>query len=214
MDVFRTNYTKSVTADSDGCVKVWDMGTGDLCSINTYGYGHIETITGVSSSSLSEHIFATCSRDKSFKMWDYRQPKPVQCENGTCSRYAYTSLYWTQANESNEQLFIGDESGHINTVDIRYMSKIFNRIKHFDSAIHKVKFEQKLYAVLGNSNVVKVVDTEEDHKIVYENAEAMDYVRDVYWNEKNAFYTIGWDTEIRCHVICWTGNELIIPEKL
>lgn len=201
MDVFRANYTKSVTADSDGCVKVWDMGTGDLYSMNTYNYGHIDTISGLSSSSSSEHIFATCSRDKAFKVWDYRQSKPVQNQTD-CSQYAYTTLYWTHPNESNEQLYIGDETGHVNTVDMRYMSKFLNRIKYFDSPIHKIKFEQRRYVVLGNSNVIKVADTEQGHKVVYQNGESVDYVRDVHWNEKTAFYTIGWDMKMQSHWIC------------
>lgn len=201
MDIFSANYTKAVTGDSDGCIKIWDMGTGDLCSLHTYHYGHIDLVPSISSKHTSEYIFASCSHDKSFKIWDYRQSEPVVNINTKSSKYGLTSIYWTGLNESNEELYIGDETGCINIVDTRNMSTFVNTIQYFHSPIHKIKFEQKRFVILGIDKTVKVVDITDKPIIIYDNNDQIDYVRDAYWCDKNKFYTVGWNMQVKRHLI-------------
>lgn len=201
MDIFSENHTKAVSGASDGCIKIWDMGTGDLFSLHTYDYGHIDMVTSISSKKTSEFIFASCSHDKSFKIWDYRQPKPVVNINTKSSKYGLTTLYWTRLDESNEELYIGDETGHINIVDTRNMSKVLNKIQYYDTPIHKIKFEQKRFVVLGIDKTVKVVDIKQNQKVIYDNSDSIDYARDAYWCEKNKFYTVGWNMQVKMHLL-------------
>lgn len=77
VDIFSTENTKSVSVSSDACIKIWDMGVGDLTSINTMRNTHSDNISGVSASHNLENTFATCSRDKTALLWDTREIRPA-----------------------------------------------------------------------------------------------------------------------------------------
>lgn len=53
-------------------------------------------------------------------------------------------------------------------------------------------------AVIGNTNAVLVYTNLEDSPI-YNNEEAHNFVRDVYWDSDNSFYTVAWDKKLRHH---------------
>lgn len=53
-------------------------------------------------------------------------------------------------------------------------------------------------AVIGNTNAVLVYKNLEDSPI-YNNEEAHNFVRDVYWDSDNSFYTVAWDKKLRHH---------------
>lgn len=200
MDIFRKDGFKALTGSSDGTIKIWDMGAGDLLSLNTYRYAHTDSITGISTSSKEGDIFVTCSRDKCFNIWDKRLAKPIVDYNENHS-VAYTTIYWSLNNECDDKIVLGDELGSVHTVDTRNLKEFVHSFRPFETPIHKISFENNLCAVLANSNQVKVFKVDDSFNKLYENSEALDYVRDVQWTGSDEFYTIGWDSQLRKHKI-------------
>lgn len=198
LDLFHKDGTKALTGSTDCCIKVWDLGGGDLCSNHTYRNAHAGHITGLSSSHSMPAVFSSCSRDKKWAIWDYRLVKPITTLSPTHD-FPYTTLYWCDSQENNEHLFVGDESGSVYVFDIR------NPIKHIEVftacnyPIHKLSFEGTFLAVLGQTNVFKVFDTSKGNKEIYTNSDAKSNVRDIYWSDVNSFYTIAWDTGLQKH---------------
>lgn len=176
------------------------MGAGDLTSLNTYRYAHSDSITGVSTAHTSQ-LFATCSRDKSLNIWDIRLAQPV-IDYSETNAYALTAIVWTTAAQANETIFYGDDGGNIYSIDLRCLTEPLATIKAFDSPVHKIKFRKKLFGTLGNTNQIRVYDsTPQMPQIVYENSDALDYVRDFVWNTDESLHSVGWDSQVRTHII-------------
>lgn len=197
LDLFHKNGTKALTGSTDCCIKVWDLGGGDLCSNHTFRHAHAGHITGLSSSHSMPSVFSSCSRDKKWALWDYRERKPITSMSLTHD-FPYTAIYWSD-DWSNENLYIGDESGSVYVFDIRdplRHIKVFTASNH---PIHKLSFEGRVLAVLGQTNVFKVFDTSKGNKEIYSNSDAKSNVRDIHWSDVNSFYTIAWDTGIQYH---------------
>lgn len=198
LELFHKDGTKALTGSTDCCVKVWDLGGGDLCSSSTYRHAHTAHVTGLSSSHSMPTVFASCSRDRKWAIWDYRQRKPITAISLTHD-FPYTALYWSDSQENNENLFVGDESGSVYAFDIRNPTVHIEAITAFNYPIHKLSFEGKFMAVLGQTNAIKVFDTSKGNENVYTNSDAKSNVRDIYWNDVSSFYTIAWDTGLQKH---------------
>lgn len=198
LSLFHKNGTKALTGSTDYCIKVWDLGGGDLFSCNTYRNAHASHITGLSSSHSMPAVFASCSRDRKWAIWDYRQRKPITTMSLTHD-FPYTTVYWSDSQESNENLFVGDESGSIYLFDTRNPVRHLNDITALDHPIHKLSFEGKFLAVLGQTNVLKVFDTSKENKEIYANTDAKSNVRDIHWSDVRSFYTIAWDSGLQKH---------------
>jgi len=198
VDLFHKDATKALTGSTDCCIKVWDIGGGDLCSNFTYRYAHAGQITGLSSSHSMPTVFASCSRDKKWAIWDYRQRKAISAIS-IQHDFPYTSLYWSDSQENNENLFVGDETGSVYIFDIRNPLRHAAVITPFNYPIHKLSFEGKFVAILGQTNVLKVFDTSNGNEMIYENSEAKSNVRDIHWSDVNSFYTIAWSSGMQKH---------------
>lgn len=133
-------------------------------------------------------------------MWDHRQRKPITSISLTHD-FPYTTLYWSDSQENNENLFVGDESGFVYVFDIRNPVQHIDVITAFNYPIHKLSFEGKFMAVLGQTNVIKVFDTSKGNKEIYTNSDAKSNVRDIHWSDVNAFCTIAWDTGLQKHQV-------------
>lgn len=198
LELFHKNGTQALTGSTDSCIKVWDLGGGDLFSSNTYRHAHAGHVTGLSSSHSMQTVFASCSRDKKWAIWDHRQRKPITTISLTHD-FPYTTIYWSDSQEGNENLFIGDDSGSVYVFDIRNPLTHIEMFTAFNRPIHKLSFEGKFLAVLGQTNVFKVFDTSKENKEIFCNSDAKSNVRDIYWSDAKSFYTIAWDTGLQKH---------------
>lgn len=95
-----------VTGCSHGLLKVWDFekeNTPHLFSIHSLHDAHTDSITGISSRSDSEFIFATCSLDRSSLIWDYRQPRPATglYQN---HEFDFTTIHLCDLNETDSEM--------------------------------------------------------------------------------------------------------------
>jgi WD40 repeat protein len=196
LELFRKAAPKALTGSTDCCIKVWDLSAGDICSEHTYRHAHFAAITGLSSSYSMATVFASCSRDKKWAIWDYRQRKPITALS-LQHDFAYTTVYWSDDKENNENLLVGDESGCVYFFDIRNPRRHTAVIEAFKHPIHKLSFEGPLLAILGQTDTLKVYDTSKENKLIFENSDAANNVRDIHWNDVNSFHTIAWDCKIR-----------------
>lgn len=57
--------------------KIWNISENDLDLEQTYRFAHLDEITGIASAPGTEHLFATCSLDKSLLLWDRQQTRPA-----------------------------------------------------------------------------------------------------------------------------------------
>lgn len=201
MDVIRAEQTKAVTGSQDNSVKVWDMGAGDLYSINTYRFAHSRAVTGLSSSPTTPDVFASCSRDRCLNIWDRRLSTPIVAFNES-HNVGFTTVYWSdKLEQSDEVLFVGDEAGWIHGVDARNPKEFVSSWKVFDAPIHRLRFNGSNAIVLADSAEVKVLDVSADGLVGYTNNDSDDYVRDAHWTSSNEFRTIGWDSKVRKHIV-------------
>ncbi len=198
LELFHKDGTTAVTGSTDCSIKVWDLGGGDLCSKYTYRHAHASHITGLSSSHSMPTVFASCSRDKKWAIWDHRNRKPITTLSLTHD-IPYTTLYWGSSQENNENLIIGDESGSVYVFDTRNPLRHVDVFAAFNYPIHKLSVEGKFLAILGQTNVMKVFDIAQGCKEIYTNSDAKSNVRDIHWSDVNAFYTIAWETGLQKH---------------
>lgn len=139
LEIFPLDKIKAVTVSSDACIKIWNMGNGELCSINTMRNAHADNISGVSTSHNLENTFVTCSRDKTALLWDTREIRPATSlfDNHSCP---FTSVYWTSAEENDNMVILGDEAGKIHVVDPRIPDIFMKTIDVFERRVNKIKF--------------------------------------------------------------------------
>lgn len=55
----------------------WDMGSADLYSTHTFRFAHSKAITALDGSPTDLSIYASCSLDKTVKLWDDRLTRPA-----------------------------------------------------------------------------------------------------------------------------------------
>lgn len=200
LELNKGDRTRAMTGASDGCLKIWDMGAGDIMSFNTFRNAHADSITGISSSHDSP-LFATCSRDKSFCIWDERLTRPIVGFNEG-HNYAYTVCYWSDVDECKGHILLGDEAGNIHSVDMRNIKEFTSSINVHKTPIHRIKLRKNLVTVLGQSNVIQVLNAIKDFEQCYRHSDSKDFVRDVCWTTDNSFCSTAWDDkQLKTHVV-------------
>lgn len=193
---------KALTGSSDGCIKLWDIGTCDLVSEKTYRYAHCGIIHDICSRPDSDAMFASCSQDRYLAIWDKRvMAKPIvaHCKNPTVDN---TACLWRKE-KGKEFLYLGDNAGDVYIFDPRKLDAPLDRQQLFDRPIHKFKIDNGFITVLAHSQTFKVLDEKQGLKSIYESS-ADDYVRDVCWlkgNDNRTFYTVGWSRGVHKHII-------------
>lgn len=203
LDILSKN--RAVTGSSDGCIKIWDIESCDLTSSHTYRYAHCRAIHSISSKPDANTIFASCSSDKILSIWDVRDNKPIvdffenEVGNSTCLWHSINGI---------DKIYMGDDAGIVHVFDPRKLASAELTEKIYKRTIHKIDFNQNndYLCVLGSSETVKVFDKAIDGKIVYENSDADDYVRDICWmnaenKQQNEFYSIGWNKHVKKHIV-------------
>lgn len=205
-DVFNNGNAKNkaVTGSTDGCIKVWNIGPCDLLSEKTYEYAHSAAIKTISSKPNSDALFASCSADQRLAIWDIRSRTPIvaHCTNPTVANSACS---WERTNGA-ERLYLGDISGNVNIYDPRKLDAILSTQRLFDRPIFKFKSNANSTSicVLANSPTIKVLSSDKDKGLLYENSTATDYVRDIHWLKENnsaqqSFYSVGWSSGVHKH---------------
>lgn len=198
--------TKAVTGSTDGCIKVWELTPCDVVSERTYRYAHKDIITAISSKPSSNDLFASCSRDRYLSIWDKRSQKPLVNTHKN-EDYANTACLWLK-NNGIEKLYLGDDTGTIYIYDPRKLNECLLSKTIFDRPVYKFKENpsSKLLGVLGQTNDLAVISTEEKAEIIYTDSSATDYVRDICWVKDNnqtghTFHHIGWSQNVGKHQI-------------
>lgn len=207
MDVCADRST-SLTGSQDGCVKVWDMGSGDLYSTSTYRGAHSREITGIAASPKHPDVFASCSRDHCLNIWDKRLSTPIVDFYET-HNVGFTTVNWINEEDSDKDtIYVGDEAGWIFSLDSRVPNKFLTSFKVFEAPIHRLRFNGLNIAVIADSKEIKVLDLANEGAVLYTNNDTEDYVRDAHWSGNAELWTIGWDSAVRTH------NIAAKPQKL
>lgn len=197
LDLLGSSNEKAITGSStDNCIKLWNISSCDIVSEFTFRYAHADVVTGLSSKPFDSHLFVSCSRDRSISIWDTRNVRPVTDVHE--GQYAYTTIKWFEKN-GVEYLVAGDETGCIKVYDPRNLSTVTNTISVHNRPVVKIRENNGLMAVLTQSRVINVLDTETNYENVYTNSEAIDDVRDALWTGFRSFASIGWDSLVSKH---------------
>lgn len=205
MDILRYDNLKVITASTDKCIKLWNVGPCDLVSERTYRYAHSDCINGVASKPNSNSVFCICSSDQSFSIWDYRLSVPVVNEHEK-HIVRYTTCNWLINGSGIDSIYLGDECGNVQIFDSRNIENPVKLLNVHDRPIHKIKPypNGNLLAILGQSNTIKVFDGNYNFKQIYFNSNANDFIRDICWkngNTSKTFYSIGWNKQVKEHKI-------------
>ncbi|XP_055639847.1 protein valois [Toxorhynchites rutilus septentrionalis] len=194
LDIFEEEENKLVTGSNDGCIKVWNYGA-DLQSITTMTLAHTDEITGLSTNREEESVFVSSSLDRSSLVWDLRQPRPASALFEG-HKYAFTTVYWSTKKEANRVVALGDAAGGVHFVDVRQPNVFLNSVQAFNKKIHKISFNGTMFAVLGDTNSVKIYD--EMLSLLQECKPTSNYIRDLIWDgsgsdKQVAVCMVGWD---------------------
>lgn len=198
MDVMRDKgQLKAITGATDRCIKLWDIGGCDLTSERVYSNAHVDAVTGISCRPDST-LFCSCSRDKSFSIWDFRLAQPVIDYHEDHS-VAYTTCKWNE-----NHIYVGDESGNLHVYDTRQTyEQPMKTLDIFDRPIHKIRLNGiASMAILGETSRMKLLDQANNFNILFEYDSADDYVRDICWRRdtnSKQFYTIGYNSHVKAH---------------
>lgn len=195
------NGRKVITASADCSIRIWNIGSVDLISDRIYKYAHSDIVEDVSSKPSEDSLFCSCSYDRSFAIWDSRMTKPVIDSHDNHS-VAYTACKWT----ANNKIYVGDESGNLHIYDVQNLEMPVQTINVFNRPIYRMKLNENYLTVIGNTNNFKIFDISNDNvKLIYDNVEADDFVRDCCWLNDNKkkmtkqFCTVGYNKHVKRH---------------
>lgn len=191
LDILEEEETKLVSSSSDGCIKIWNY-AADLHSISTMTFAHTDEITGISASHSKEPLFVSSSLDRSALLWDLRKTRPASALYES-HKLGFTAIYWTSKAEANSIVALGDQGGNVYFVDMRQPKSFLHSMKVFDRNIHKLIFNGTNFAVIGNTNRVKIFN--DKLTLLHESSPSANYLRDVLWDvsKTSACWLVGWD---------------------
>lgn len=199
LEKFNADPNKAITGGKDCMLKIWDMGKAELTSVNTLRHAHSDVITGIATSLSQPNIFATCSLDKCTLLWDDRQARPATAIYDNHTDCFKACAWATNAISPDEKIIhLGDEDGKILTCDIRKPNEYIEQFTYNDKPVRKIIPRGSRLAVIGDSNNVKAFDGDVQ---IYESSEPRNFVRDGLWTTDDEFFTIGFDGQLRTHVI-------------
>lgn len=200
MDVMRANgQLLVITGATDRSIRLWNIGACELATERVYRTAHVDSVTGISSKPGGT-LFCSCSRDKTFSIWDFRVAKPV-IDYHENHPVAYTTCKW-----NGNHIYVGDESGNLQVYDTRKgYSEPMRTLRIFDRPIHKIRSNgDDSMVILGETSRMKVLDLRNNLNTLYEYDSNDDYVRDICWcrdTKSKSFYTIGYNSHIKAHTL-------------
>lgn len=198
MDVMRSNGdTMVVTGATDRSIRIWNIGACELATERVYRNAHVDSVTGITSKSDGA-LFCSCSRDRTFSIWDFRVTKPV-IDYHEGHSVGYTTCKW-----NGNHIYVGDESGKLQVYDTRKgYDGPMTTVDVFDRPIHKIRLNgDKSMALLGETSRMTILDQRDVHNVLYEYDSNDDYVRDVCWyNDMGGkqCLTVGYNAHVKTH---------------
>uniref|UniRef100_A0A336LXD5 CSON003223 protein n=1 Tax=Culicoides sonorensis TaxID=179676 RepID=A0A336LXD5_CULSO len=188
VDVFEKAKQKAVSADSDGCVKIWDLTNSDLVATNTLGFAHTEMINDISTSLENVDCFVTASNDKSLLLWDLRHPRPA---SALLEPHPYQIKAVKHLNEN--QLLVGDKAGIVSLVDKKMPNKIIIDKEIHSRSLHKFFIQGSNVITITDSKRLQVYKMEQNDMVnILDITEAPNFLRSATWINDSEFYVIGW----------------------
>ncbi|XP_015178911.1 PREDICTED: methylosome protein 50-like isoform X3 [Polistes dominula] len=189
-----------VSGGMDCCVKVWDI--SNLMSTDSFHSSHIDIVTGVDVQHGNNSVFISTSLDNCALMWDLRKSKPATC---ILEKYGYGLTSVSCSPISDNIVAIGAIDGSVTLIDIRNTDDVLFESFVFSRSIHKLLFNpnperSSQLACCCDDVVFKVIDTNKDCNVIYENITHTDFVRGLAWY-KDELLSCSWDDQVLKHTI-------------
>lgn len=156
--VFDPQQRHVVGGSDGGGVRLWDISTEQL--VRSFGSGHKSTVTGIDYHCFTDYI-ATCSRDKSLRIWDTRKKTCLQSYKN-----ASAALCATQFSPSGRWAASGCAEGIIRIYDL-VSGRQLNEVKAHSGAVTSICFHPELYymAVGSSDGTVSLWEVENFTKV-------------------------------------------------
>ncbi|EAN88545.1 putative katanin [Trypanosoma cruzi] len=141
---FDPQQHRVVGGSDSGGVRLWDVTTEQ--SVRSFDAGHKSTVTGADYHRYTDFI-ATCSRDKSLRIWDTRKKTCLQSYKG-----ASAPLCATQFSPNGRWAASGCAKGVIRLYDL-VSGKQLNEFRAHEGAITSIHFHpEQYYMAVGSSD--------------------------------------------------------------
>ncbi|KEG10832.1 putative katanin [Trypanosoma grayi] len=141
---FDPQQRRVVGGNDNGSVRLWDVGTEKF--IRSFGNGHKSTVTGVDYHRYTDFI-ATCSRDKSLRIWDTRKKTCLQSYKGATS-----PLCATEFSPNGRWAASGCAEGVVRLYDL-VSGKELNEFRAHTGAVTSIQFHpEQYYMAVGSSD--------------------------------------------------------------
>ncbi|KAI4489579.1 hypothetical protein M0802_011016 [Mischocyttarus mexicanus] len=189
-----------VSGGMDCCIKVWDI--SNLICTDSFHPSHIDFVTGVDVQHGNNSVFVSSSLDNCALMWDLRKSKPAHC---IFKKYGYGLTSVSCSPISDNIVAIGANDGSVVLVDIRNTDDVLFESLVFSRSIHKLLFNpnserSNQIACCCDDVAIKVLDTNKDCNVIYEDTRHTDFVRGLAWYN-DELLSCSWDDQILKHTI-------------
>ena len=188
---FKSEYLLS--SSYDGSVCLWDINSNSSSPIHKYSE-HKSECEDVCFNKKQMYIFASCGDDKTIKIMDYREGKPVLSIEGHTAEINSIDF-----NPENEFIYItGSSDKTIALWDLRKPELKLHSFIHHKEAIYNVKWNKRrtnIFASSGDDNKVLIWDLmqiganigREDNEdapseMIFEHGGHLDKINDFDWN--------------------------------
>lgn len=145
-NVVRSDNPSVITASRDFSIKQWDTNNGDL--INTFN-GHSCIIYECSWSPLISSVFASCSGDGTFSIWNIKHSPNRPCMTIPVTNSEVLSCDWCKYDD--HIIACGSSDCLINIFDLRLASKgPFITLFGHQKAIRRVRFSPHYQSLISS----------------------------------------------------------------
>lgn len=162
---------------------------------------HRGKIRGIAAASSNNDEYVSCGQDRRVLIWDERQALPALklCDGNVVD---FSAIYWSTADECNEQVFVGDISGNMTVLDPRVPKNCLLKKKVATGAINSLVAKSKKIVVNNYSRSTIVCELKSGaFETIYADASAPNHVTSAAWSDDDTFWTVGWNNFVKKHVL-------------
>jgi len=201
------NSSKFISADHNGCVKVWNV--DEFQPVSVY-HGHSDTIWCAAFHSSFSDTFASCSQDGNIFIWDLRQAKPANKLEREFLPSLPTCIAWQPG--VDHSLAIGTENGLVAMQDCRVGVGVPTVIEMHTRFVHRLAFaphQTNLLASVSNDCTSAVATfSNAGSRSVCRFSDHKDFVHGVSWNPLSSYlHTCSWDGTVKSHNVRQAAAE-------